>query len=369
MKEDLHIVHVSAHPGWRGGEQQLSYVLSELSNFPCQRLLFCSRNHAMHSYAIQHKIPYKLFNSSPFLWLYSAWQLHRICRKKNVHIIHAHDAKAHTLVFLSFLLGNRTPSIISRRVDFPIQKNLFSKWKYNNNGIAKYICVSDKVREVLIKDLADKSKAVTIHSGIDKNRFNPDLKSAILRKQFNIPPFKFLAGNVASLADHKDYFTFVDTAEHVLRQCKDIQFLIIGDGPLHQQVTRYIQSKGLEKDIILTGFRSDIDQILPELDVLLFTSKTEGLGTSILDAMACGVPVVSTNAGGIPEIVSHGDNGLMASVGDSVTLANHVLEIIRNVSLKENLIKAGFDTVNSFSKEEMSKKTYEMYLRIGNRKK
>lgn len=102
------------------------------------------------------------------------------------------------------------------------------------------------------------------------------------------------------------------------------------------------------------------------MDVLLFTSKEEGLGTTILDAFACKVPVVATAAGGIPEIITNEKTGLLAPVGDAQTLAHYVEKILADRNLREQLIENAWQKVKYFSKENMAKKTLEVYQSLLN---
>jgi len=156
--------------------------------------------------------------------------------------------------------------------------------------------------------------------------------------------------------------TFVDTAAILLEKNTNRHFFIIGgDGGEATAIQTYIEKKGLQSFISLTGFRSDIPKILPEIDVFLFTSKEEGLGTSVLDALACGVPIVATNAGGIPEIITHQKNGLLAPVGDSLQLAKHIETILTKKEIANKFIENGKVIVQSFDKAKTAKKTYDIY--------
>jgi len=104
--------------------------------------------------------------------------------------------------------------------------------------------------------------------------------------------------------------------------------------------------------------------LLPEFDLFLFTSKTEGLGSSILDAYACEVPVVTTNAGGIPEIVKHNVTGLLASPGDAQALAAECLRVISDKELRNLLVKNASELVLGFSKEVMGNSTFLVYSEL-----
>jgi glycosyltransferase involved in cell wall biosynthesis len=138
-------------------------------------------------------------------------------------------------------------------------------------------------------------------------------------------------------------------------------FFIIGEGAEREKIEMCIAQKSLQHKIILTGFRIDVADILPEVDLLLITSETEGLGTSILDAFACSVPVVATAAGGIPEIVIHQQTGLLADVRDGAGLAQNVLEVLNNQVLRNKLVAGALLHLNEFTKEYTATKTLREY--------
>ena len=143
-----------------------------------------------------------------------------------------------------------------------------------------------------------------------------------------------------------------------------MKFLAIGDGPSRKQVEEEIAKNNLEDHVLLLGFRDDVVSLLPELDVFLITSKTEGLGTSILDAQVARIPIVATRAGGIVEIVKHEVNGLVADVADSKQLAAHVIRLLNDRTFAQKLVEAGADMVKSFSKGMTAQKTKAVYNRV-----
>src|SRR5690606_32318917 len=140
-----------------------------------------------------------------------AKKLSGLCRKMQIDICHLHDAHAHSYAILAAsFFNNKVPLILSRRVDFPIKKNWASNYKYNHPSIKKIICVSETIVQITAKGIRDKSKLLCIHSGIDLDKFT---NSGNLRREYDIDDDCILVGNTSALADHKDYFTFVDTAK------------------------------------------------------------------------------------------------------------------------------------------------------------
>ena len=268
---------------------------------------------------------------------------------------------SHTLGVFSNLMGNDATMVLSRRVDFPVKNNLFSIKKYNYAQIKKILCVSNKIKEIITPVIKHSKKIETVYSGIDIHQFSTNSKGT-LKKEYDISEDTILIGNVAAIANHKDYFTFVKTAQLVLNNGLNAKFLIIGDdGGEESMIRQLVKELDLEDNVIFTGFRTDIPQILPELDVFLFTSKEEGLGTSILDALASNVPVVATRAGGIPEMITNEYNGLLCGIQAPQELAQAVLKVAEDDNLRKSLVQNGKLTVANFSKEKTASETMSNY--------
>ena len=358
-------LHVSSATTWRGGEQQIAYLVEGLLSAGYTQWILCVKGSMMEQYCLKRKIPhftYKKYSSvNPVI----GKRIELITNVHHVDLIHLHDSHAHTYGCMAASLFNlKAPMVLSRRVDFPVSRNPVSKWKYNHPAIQKIICVSEFIKEVMTPDILETSKLMVIHSGVDMDRF-PKVAKGLLRKQYKIAKKTIIIANVAAIAPHKDYYTFVETAALVLENNKDVHFIIIGgNGGEEDEIRELIAEKELKKKITLTGFRDDITDLLPEIDLFLLTSKTEGLGTSLLDAQVCAVPIVATRAGGIPEIVQHEKTGLLAPVQSPKKLARQVERLLTDTALKEKVVKNASVAVQSFSKEKMMEKTLEVYKEV-----
>jgi len=362
----MKIIHLSSAITWRGGEQQLAYLYEELNSKNIEQIVLCPENSELYKKfkkkGFEKLIGYKKISS---LNIAFALKLKKICRENKVDLIHVHDAHAHTFAFLSALLFfNKTPVIVSRRVDFPIGRSIFSKIKYNHKSIHKIICVSNAIKNIMHKDIKKADKLITIHSGIDTKRFPYQNHTNKLRELLNLDEDTIIIGNTSAIAPHKDYFTFVDTAEIIIEKIPNVHFVILGDGNMHNEISNYIKSKNLQKHFSLLGFRENIHELLPDFDVFLLTSKTEGLGTSILDAFACSIPVVATEAGGITEIVIHNETGLLAQIKNPQQLADNVIKLITDNSLKTMLTRNAKKKLNDFTKQQTATKILEVYYQI-----
>lgn len=324
--------------------------------------IVCRKKTPFESYCKKHDIP---FISIPFKG-YSkpadAWRLKKICHSHSIDLIHAHSSASHTIAVLSNILGCKTPVILSRRVDFAIKQNRVTLWKYNHTSVRRIICVSNAVADIIRPSIRKPHKITTVYDGIDLERFHPPAPAGQFRKSLGISADTQLVGNVAALSESKDLFTFLRAAAAIHETHSDIHFVIVGEGELRSSVTEEIKRLGLDDVVTLAGFRKDIPAVFRDLDIFLMTSKTEGLGSSIIDAFANKVPVVATRGGGIPELISHGVTGYLAPVGDHVQVAEFTRKLIDDPSLGNQFSDAAYQVMlKKFTKEIMSEQTIMHY--------
>jgi glycosyltransferase involved in cell wall biosynthesis len=356
------VLHVSTPESWRGGEQQLYYLMEELEKQEVRQYLICNINGELYKKAKKQNWNVVGSTKRSGMDLGFASQIKSVCQKMDVSVIHAHDSQAHTLTLLAnVIFGNKLPVVLSRRVDFPVGGSFFSRYKYNHPMVAKILCVSDAIKEVMTPSIKNNSLLETVYSGIDLSKFDNVVESTYLRDNYDVPKEHKIIANVSAIAPHKDYYTFVDTVELLIQKGEKAKYFIIGDGSEREAIEQYVNNKNLQTDIYFTGFIKELLPVLKSLDLMLVTSKTEGLGTTILDAFACGVPVVATRAGGIPEIVKHEITGLTAEVGDANALAKLVLQLLSENELRSFVVTESAKLLQNFTRENTAKNTYKAY--------
>jgi glycosyltransferase involved in cell wall biosynthesis len=263
--------------------------------------------------------------------------------------------------------GARTPRplpplVAARRVDFHIKGNALSRWKYRQ--VDCFICASDAIRRMLTADGVPESRAVTVHEGIDLGRVDAAPK-ADLHAELWLPHQAPIVGNVAALVPHKGQRHLIEAAAIVIKKLPDVRFVIAGEGELRPVLERQIKEHRLEKHVFLAGFRPDILSVHKAFDLFVMSSVTEGLGTSLLDAMACGTPIVATTAGGMPEVVADGRTGLLVPVRDHEAMAGAIVRLLRDEALRARMGAAGEARVRErFSAERMVQDTLAVYERV-----
>jgi glycosyltransferase involved in cell wall biosynthesis len=359
----MKVLHLSSEKSWRGGEQQMAYLIEELNQLGVPSYVAAKPGSAFEKWCRKKNISCEAIDFRNDFDFTSALRLKNYCSKERFDLIHLHSSRSHGIAFLASLLGNKTPLVLSRKVDFGLKGNLFSRWKYNHSRIKKIICVSDKIRSIVGRSINHPEKCVTVYDGVDLERFSGKGVRGVIRKELGIADDEIIIGNIAAIAPHKDYFTFLDTVTILSGKIK-AKYFISGDGPLRNEIEKRIKALHLEKDVFMLGFRNDLENVFADLSLLLYTSKEEGLGSTLLDAMAYGLPIVTTEAGGIPEIVMNGFNGLTAPIGNAQKLSEQVMLMLSDNSLREKLISNGKKFVRDFSKEKMAERTLEIYKEV-----
>lgn len=358
------VLQLGTARSWRGGEQQLAYLVEELRGADIPQLVVCARHSPLHELCVGKGIEHRALGFRASFDPPDAFRLSRIARQWGADLVHVHDSHGHTAAILAnALFGMGLPLVVSRRVDFPISSGFSARWKYGHPSVKRILCVSEAIKEIMSRSVARPEVLRTVHDGIDPERFaaGPDGR---LHRQLGLEADVPLVGNVAALAPHKDLFTFINMAALLHARLPRVHFVLIGEGELRDGLEKHAMDRGLEGVLHFTGFRDDVERLLPELDVMAMTSRTEGLGTSILDAFAAGVPVVATAAGGIPEVVLDGVTGLLRPVADAGALARAVAEVLADPALRKRLTVGARGHLRHFTRQATAAKTLSEYQAV-----
>ena len=179
-------------------------------------------------------------------------------------------------------------------------------------------------------------RTVTVHEGIDVDRVAaPPVNDEVL-----LPHDAPVVGNVAALVPHKGQRHLIEAAHLVVQEVPDARFVILGEGELREPLEHLVKTHHLEKHVLLPGFRTDVFGCIKGFDLFAMSSVTEGLGTSLLDAMACARPIVATHAGGIPEIVEDGVNGLLVPPRDHAAMAAAIVRLLKDAASRRRMGEA-----------------------------
>ena len=178
--------------------------------------------------------------------------------------------------------------------------------------------------------------AVSTDDGVTRNAADRRL----LEDFFATPPQTIVVA-AGRLSVEKGFDVFVDAAAAAAAKHPEVGWILFGEGPLRPQLMQQIAERNLERQFVLAGFRSDLGRLLPQADLLVLSSYTEGMPVIVLEALAAGVPVVATAVGGVPEVIQDGEQGYLVSSGDDQALAVAIGRLVADATLRRRLGEAG----------------------------
>lgn len=354
-------VHVDTARTWRGGQNQVMLTVRGLRARGCRAALVA---HPRGELRKRMSGAPDVFPLAPRAEIdfHAAWKLARLLRRLDPEVVHAHDAHAVAMTALALSLAGaalRTRFAAARRVDFRLGSNAFSRWKHRQ--VERFLCASACIRSILIAGGVPPDRATVVHEGVDVDRIAA-APALDVRREFRLPARAPVVGNVAALVPHKGQRYLIEAAARVVRAVPEARFVIAGEGELEAALRRRIVRLGLREHVVLAGFRPDVIGLHKGFDLFVMSSTTEGLGTSALDAMACGRAVVATRAGGLPEVVVDGDTGLLAPVRDPAGLADAIIRLLRDPRFRADCGRAGLERARRvFNVERMLDETVRAY--------
>ncbi|HDZ27709.1 hypothetical protein LCGC14_1018820 [marine sediment metagenome] len=368
----MSLFQIDAGKEWRGGQRQSLFLAKELKRKGLPFFFIVQPESPLHQKACEAELPVLPFKMRNEFDLPAILRLAWAMKRKKCLLVHFHDAHSAAVGSVAASLAKVPFRIITRRVDFPLKKNYFSRRKYIKN-IDVIIAISEGVKKVLVEGGVDPENVEVISSGIDFSSFEEDSSALTskdyLHREFSFAVDDYLVGIVAHLADHKGHQYLIQATKILKQQAPKIKTIIVGEGPLSMELDRQAKELDVEDIIFFLGFRKDIPKILSSLDLFVLSSHLEGMGSSILDAMASRLPVVATKVGGIPEVVINGETGLLVPPRNPSALARAILMLYSDKTLASRLGQKGYELVHrKFSAEAMADKVVRLYEKVGLRK-
>jgi L-malate glycosyltransferase len=353
----LRVLHVDTERGWRGGERQALWLARELARRGHASIVAARSNEPLAAAAARAGLAVVACNPLSEVDPRAAWRLHRAIGEHRVDVVHAHTAHAVAVAGLA-TLGTNVPLVVARRVDFRLRANMGTRWKYGRAAVI--VAVSRAVARVLTASGVATDRIVVVPDGVDVHRdVTPTADDTLA--SLGVVGGGPLVVQVAQLVGHKDPLNFVRAMQRVVALVPDANGLLVGDGALRPDVEREIAALGLVSRVHLAGYRTDADSLLAAADVACLSSREEGMGSVLLDALAFGKPIAATRAGGIPEVIVDGESGLLADVEAPAALGDAIARLIRDGALRARLSANATARASEFSVERMTDRTIAVY--------
>ncbi|NOZ63941.1 MAG: glycosyltransferase family 4 protein [Caldiserica bacterium] len=276
-------------------------------------------------------------------------------------IVHTHTHKPNTTGRISAILS-RTPVIIAQEHNVDDWKGKFQRWidvklaRFTN----KIIAVSRAVKDFYVSLGIPEDKIIVIYNGLELEKFYPSFEA----KKKNNWEGKPIVGFVGRIHPQKGIKDLLEIGKEVCKTIRGVKFLVVGEGPLKNWLTKEVEKRNLRNNFQILGKREDLPALYREMQILLLPSYREGFPNVILEAMASGVPVVATDAGGVNEIVENSQTGFVVAKGATQEMINHVLSLLKNRKIREEMGKRSREKVAFFSIERMAEETKNLYLSL-----
>jgi len=286
----------------------------------------------------------KVYNLTGIKHLIRLWIL--VIRGKVDLIVTYHESSDFYGIFLS--LTTRTPVISNRRdMGYKLKRRHIVLYRFFNPFFSKIIAVSDAVKKIIIeRENTPSKKIVTVHNGVEVKRSFKEIDSKEVMREIGLNPAKPIVGMVAALRKVKGHEYFIKAASIILKRNPDIQFINIGYDAQEPDISKrqleiFAERLGIKNNVMFVGGRSDIQKILPEIDISVLSSLSEGFSNTILESMAAGKPVVCTCVGGNPEAVIDGKTGFLVPPKDPESLAQATSVLLEDEELANTMGKTG----------------------------
>jgi glycosyltransferase involved in cell wall biosynthesis len=358
----LRVLGVDPELGFAGGETQvlgLTFGLlrrghqAELACDPRGRLWERARREGIecHSLAIRNALDFA-----------AGMRLRGLLAEARYDVVHFHTSRAHSMA--PFAHGRASALVVTRRMDYRPNR-LFAPILYNR-AVDAIAAISNKVSDALAAAGVSRKNLRIIPSGVDCDHFHPanSTEREAARARLGIRTDDFLIGTVGMLEERKGHRYLLEAVARLNRpraEGSHIKCAIGGDGAMRDELTQLARELGIANDILFLGMLGDSRQLLDALDVFVFPSLKEGLGVALLEAMACGLPVVASRVGGIVDIVEDGRTGSLLPPRDPASIAEAVAALEDKGRRLQLGNAARVRVAENFSMDAMTSKTVDLY--------
>jgi glycosyltransferase involved in cell wall biosynthesis len=329
----MRIAHIEAGRHLYGGAAQVRYLTEGLASRGVENFLLSPKGGELGA-AVRAACVVEL----PMRGELDVLLLPRLVRelkRLQPDLVHVHSRRGADLYggWAAVLAG--IPAVITRRVD-AAEPALLARLKYR--PYRAVIALSQAIERQLRAAGVAAERLALISSAVDTQRYRPDDSArARLRSAFKFPAGAIVVGVVAQLIERKRHSWLFATLPQLVRDFPQLRVVCFGRGSLEQRLRRELAEVGLTDDVVLAGFRADLPELLPGLDLLVHPAEREGLGVALLEAASAGVPVVACDVGGVPDVVVDGETGVLVPRDDAAGLRRALAALLASRDQRRRL--------------------------------
>jgi len=356
----MRVLHIDTGETWRGGQAQVFNLLKHMSTKTINHLLSPPDSELIQRVSNQLSSPHLHNHPLRGEWdLTAAWKIRSLHRNYQYDLIHAHSSHALGIAWVSSLLFDLPPFIETRRLETHVGGNFFSKRKYR--ATHHHIANSRTVKEALEESGINQDNITVVPSGIDLDKIDDSDPDPGILTEHNVDPEQFIIGNVGALSPQKDHDLFVEIAREIVEEFPEVQFVVAGEGKLRESLENKIRDYDLEDYVHLLGFIEDIFSLYKCFDLYVATARYEGLCGTLLQAMACEVPIITSNVRGSREILHHDENCRVVEVEDQAGFVKEIHDALNGNTALDQYINPARRTAEEFDYPQLAKQTRDLY--------
>jgi glycosyltransferase involved in cell wall biosynthesis len=352
------ILLVDLDTEWRGGQNQALLMLEGLNARNYVAELISPENSELGKRAQARGVT--VHNVSPhFSRISAAFKISELTKTGQFDIVHANEAHAVTSAWLA-RTHHRLPFVISRRVGYPIRNSSIALSRYQ--AAARIIPISGWVAEKLASAGVSSEKITVVYEGVEIPRLpTPEVRRAA-RALWGVSDDSLLLGCVGVLLPDKGQDLLIRALAELRTEFPQTRLLLAGDGPDQSRLQQLATTLGISDAVVFAGFVKAMDPVYAALDVFLFPSRFEGLGTSLLSAMSYAVPSIAFHCCAFPEIIEDQKSGFLVETGDETALRNATATLLRDPAQARQIGKAARARIEqNFSAAKMVEAMIQVY--------
>ena len=346
---------------WRGGQEQALLLMTGLTRRGHCGELVAVRDSAIAMRAQAAGIRVHAVSDSARR-IGAAWRLRGLIREARFDLVYANEAHALTAAWVA-RSHRHVPLVVARRVTFPLSRSPISLARYRAAG--RILAISQAARSELLAAGLDPQRIEVVPDGVEIPVPVSRETREKARKRWGFRADDTVIVCVGALTAEKGHALLIEAFAKLRREVRNCRLLLAGEGRLRAQLEGQAREAGLESAIIFAGFVSDVDSVYAAGDLFVFPSLQEGAGSSLLRAMAFGLPVLALARGGVAEIIQSGTNGVLVQESHAEALAQAAAQLLRDKEFRERLLRAARETVASrYSADRMVDSTARIFEQL-----
>ncbi len=353
----MKILLATSSSGWSGGQYQVYLLAKGLRDRGNAVSIVASGDSELGRRLAAESMDVHPFRMNKEADVFSMARMAGFLRRGRFDVINVHRPTAHTIAMVANMLSTRSRFIVTRRVPYGIPSRISAKVKYEW-FVDRVIAISNDVKQSLVMTGVSEGHIAVIPDAIDSSQYDPAGIAPAPELSGKGP----VVGTVGNANRQKGHSYFLSAMPLILKRYPDARFVDVGVRDSDTELVGLADRLGVRDRIVFTGFRQDVRPYLRAMDVFVFPSIVEGLGTSLLEAMAMQKPVVVSRTGGMLDVVSPGVNGVFVRPGSEREIADAVCGLLNNPARAHELgVHARTTIEHGFSVEVVSQKTEDLF--------